>query len=313
MFEFRAEWLDMIATGSFARQIIAELRSAGISDSAINAEMSVSVDEIVDLDRTWCYQELCVLLRMAQQLTGRYLIFKDPKSVGQRLAVGTIRLGASYADDVAEAIRFLSLSAQTNQRFLDLSTRIHGDKARIELVPNIPLGDQHILINYYTLITLSQMLRFLISYQDFNCSLFISDPQVNLPAGLTDELKSADMEIVGTNSYIQFPSSLLSMPMPEKDASRFSLALQEVTNLAGVSSCRPSWGDKVRVCLLTIASDLSAGAVADELNLTPRTLSSYLQREGLSFTDLRSSINLELQSLVDSKLPSTSHAKLVTE
>ncbi|WP_298634912.1 hypothetical protein [uncultured Umboniibacter sp.] len=257
----------------------------------------MSSAELYDLDRPWCFKEFSSLIAVAQRSTGFYLIFDDPVLIANHLAVGKVCLGAHLAQDFEGAVRFLAASTATVQRYLSLSLTESNEDVELVLTPNLELGPVDGFIQFFMLVTTARMLRFLSIGSQDSFSLHLAST-VNGDVGeLRTQCQQAAIHFSGDKTFIRFPKSLNTLRMANYSERKLVLAKREYEVAVQLPYCQITWGERVRVVLLAADLNCSAENAALSLGVSVKTLSNYLAKEGLSFSELRTMMKAERRIL----------------
>ncbi|MEQ3697331.1 MAG: hypothetical protein ABNH02_10280 [Pseudomonadales bacterium] len=287
MFEFRTEWLDLVSTGAFPRLVLNELRRRGVDDAKLMAELSMSSAELYDLDRPWCFKEFSSLITVAQRDTGFYLIFDDPVRVANHLAVGKVCLGAHLAENFQGAVKFLTASTATSQRYVSLSLSESNNDVDLVLNPNLDLGQIAGFIQFFVLVTTAQMLRFLSVGSPDTFSLNLASTVSGDVSELRAKCQQGGIRFSGARTFIRFPKTLNTFMMPNREEKKLALAKRVYDVAVQLPYCQMTWGERTRVVLLASDLNCSGQDAAMSLGVSAKTLTSYLAKEGLSFSELK--------------------------
>lgn len=261
-------------------------------------ELHLPADLITEPDATLKFSQVERLLGHLGELTGRTDLGFD---LGKLLSVSThsiVGFGMLSCPDVERSLSFVARYFRLVMPSFRLRYRSEANLGELHFTPVIAMGHACLAFHLEAIgMAAYRDVQDLTGGRAPPCHLRLSIPRP-AHARRYQELRGVDVEF-GTEPTpgvrLTFEADLRAIPLHMADPNALKVAEERCrAQVAQVASVR-QFADWVAMALREVGEGLpTLGELAAMLNISPRTLNRYLEREGTTFRDLSGRIQHEL-------------------
>lgn len=274
------------------------LARRGVDIAQVIRELGLPASLLTEADATLKFTDVEKLIERLNALSGRSDLGFD---LGQLLSVGThsfVGFGMLSSPNLERALSFVARYFRLVMPSFRL--RYHGgaDFAELHFTPTVAMGRTCLAFHLETIAMAAlRDVRDMAGERTPHCRIFLS---VSEPPhmGRYGELRGVEVQF-GTERVpgvrLRFDADLRTYPLVMADPNALRVAEERCRTLvAQVASVR-QFKEWVSMTLREVGEGLpSLAELAGMLNISPRTLNRYLEREGTSFRELSGRIQHEL-------------------
>lgn len=305
---------EVYLSTAYARILFRHLKLDQQSGEPFFEGTSVNYDTLMKLDTQVSYQDQERLFVNALGLA------KAPGlglSVGSHLhlsAHGPLGIAAFSSPDLRQALEVFIRYTSTRAQFVDISSCQTAQHLCLHVTPTLPLGKLECFLMESVMSAIYVAITFFTADKAFDGYVGFSYP-VPPYAALYEEAFHIPVNFDCKHNLVAVPLDILDTPSPVPDKQMHESALAQCESLlASLKQNRSTLSDKVREILQNNPGKLWGQAImADQLNMSSRTLIRKLAEEGEKYQDIQDTVvfNLAKQYLKNPSLSVDAIAQLL--